>query len=276
MCIMREVSIHLNIKLFPFRGSGMRFKNKVCLITGAGSGIGKATAIGFAKEGAKLVVADINFVAAEATALEIIGLHAEAIFMQTDISKQIEVQNLVAVAVEKFGRIDCAVNCAGIAGTVSLPTHEYPEADWINMLNINLTGTWYCVKAEIKQMLSQGGGTIVNVSSAAGLVGQPDNSPYAASKHGVVGITKTAAIEYATKNIRINAVCPTAIETPMIMKGRRKLAENPEALEAAKNFQRMKRMGQPGEVAYVILWLCSEQSSFITGHAMAVDGGAFA
>ena len=125
-------------------------------------------------------------------------------------------------------------------------------------------------------MVEQGGGVIVNVASAAGLVGQPENVPYAASKFGIIGITRTAAIEYATRNIRINAVCPTAIETPMIMYGRRKLAENPEALEAAKNFQRMKRMGQPEEVADVILWLCSDQSTFITGLAMPVDGGAFA
>jgi NAD(P)-dependent dehydrogenase (short-subunit alcohol dehydrogenase family) len=125
-------------------------------------------------------------------------------------------------------------------------------------------------------MLKQGGGNIVCVSSAAGLVGQPENSPYAASKHGVNGLVKSAAIEYATKNIRVNAICPTAIETPMIMQGRRKLAENPEALQQAINFQRMKRMGQPQEVADVALWLCSQESSFITGHCMAVDGGAFA
>jgi NAD(P)-dependent dehydrogenase (short-subunit alcohol dehydrogenase family) len=144
------------------------------------------------------------------------------------------------------------------------------------MININLIGTYYCVKEQVKQMLQNGGGNIVNVSSAAGLTAQPFNSPYAASKFGVVGLTRTAAKEYATKNIRINAVCPTAIETPMIMEGRRNLAYDPEALEAAKNHQAMKRMGRPEEVADVILWLCSEQSSFITGHAMPVDGGAFA
>ena len=130
------------------------------------------------------------------------------------------------------------------------------------------------MKFQITQMLKQGGGNIVNLSSAAGLIGQPENSPYAASKHGVVGITKTAAREYATKNIRINAICPTAVETPMIMEGRRKLAYNLEAKQAAINFQAMKRMGQPEEVADVILWLCSHQSSFITGLAMPVDGGA--
>lgn len=253
-----------------------RFKNKVCLVTGAGSGIGRATALAFAKEGAKVIVTDINEAAAQAVANTIDASGKKAIALKVDISKREEVENMVQTAVKRFGRLDCAVNSAGIAGTLSLPTHEYPEDAWLQQININLTGTWYCVKYEITQMLAQGGGNIVNIASAAGLIGQPENVPYAASKHGVVGITKTAAIEYATKNIRINALCPTAIETPMIMEGRRKLAHNPEAKQQAINFQRMKRMGQPEEVADVALWLCSDQSTFITGHAMAVDGGALA
>jgi NAD(P)-dependent dehydrogenase (short-subunit alcohol dehydrogenase family) len=253
-----------------------RFQDKVCFVTGAGSGIGKATALSFGREGGKVVVTDINEAAAQALVAELIAVGVEAIALKVDISKRTDVENAVKTAVETFGRLDCAVNSAGIAGTVSLPTHEYPEDDWMQMITINLTGTWYCVKAELTQMLAQGGGTIVNIASAAGLVGQPTNVPYAASKHGVVGLTKTAAIEYATQNIRVNAICPTAIETPMLMEGRRKLAHNPEALEQAKNLQRMKRMGQPQEVADVALWLCSDESSFITGHAMAVDGGAFA
>lgn len=253
-----------------------KFQNKICLVTGAGSGIGRATALKFGEEGAKVVVSDINEAAGSAVSHEIVSAGGTAIFVQCDISLRESVENLLQKTVETFGQLDCAVNSAGIAGKLSLPTHEYPEADWHLQIAINLTGTWYCVKNEIAQMLKNGGGTIVNVASAAGLVGQPENVPYAASKFGVVGLTRTAAIEYATKGIRINAICPTAIETPMIMYGRRKLAENPQALEAAKNHQRMKRMGQPEEVADVILWLCSEQSSFITGLAMPVDGGAFA
>ncbi len=260
-----------------------RFKNKVCLVTGAGSGIGRATAIAFAKEGARVVVADINMenVGNTLAILNSLGdkkkdTEVEAFALKIDISKRDDVENMVRIIVETFGRLDCAVNCAGIAGPVSLPTHEYPEDLWHQQININLTGTWFCLKFQIAQMLKQGGGNIVNLSSAAGLIGQPENSPYAASKHGVVGITKTAAIEYATKNIRVNCICPTAIETPMIMEGRRKLAHNEDAKQQAINFQRMKRMGQPEEVADVALWLCSDQSSFITGLAMPVDGGALA
>nr|WP_315181492.1 glucose 1-dehydrogenase [uncultured Flavobacterium sp.] len=253
-----------------------RFENKVCLVTGASSGIGKATAISFAKEGAKVVVSDVNEQAGTLVVQEIIALGEQALFIKCDISKREEVENLVTQTVKTFGRLDCAVNSAGIAGTLSLPTHEYPEEAWLQQININLTGTWYCVKYQLIEMMKQGGGNIVCVASAAGLVGQPENVPYSASKHGVIGIVKSAAIEYATKNIRVNAICPTAIETPMIMEGRRKLAHNPEALQAAINLQRMKRMGQPQEVADVALWMCSDQSTFITGHAMAIDGGAFA
>lgn len=251
-----------------------RFENKVALVTGAASGIGRATALKFAEEGAKVVLADIGDLSE--TIAEIEKSNYELLSVKCNIGDRNDVLNMIQQVVSTFGRIDVAVNCAGIAGKISKPVHEYPEEEWLQQIQINLIGTWYCVKFQLEQMMKQGGGNIVCVSSAAGLVGQPENSPYATSKHGVNGLVKTAAIEYATKNIRINALCPTAIETPMIMHGRRKLAENPEALQQAINFQRMKRMGQPEEVADVALWLCSDQASFITGHCMAVDGGAFA
>lgn len=252
-----------------------RFQNKVCLVTGAASGIGRATAIAFADEGAKVVVSDISESVNEVVKA-ISEQGGQAIAQPCDISDWTSVEGLVKKTVEAYGRLDCAVNSAGIAGKVSLPTHEYPFEEWHKQIAINLTGPWYFTKACVGQMLKNGGGTIALVSSAAGLRGQPENSPYAAAKHGVVGLTKTAALEYAKKNIRINCICPTAIETPMIMHGRRKLAENLEALEAAKNHQALGRMGQPEEIAQVNLWLCSEQSSFITGMAMPADGGALA
>lgn len=252
----------------------MRFENKVCIVTGAASGIGQATAISFAKEGAKVVLADIADLAK--TKIQLNTLNSQFIAIKCNIAERSDVINLIETTVNTYGRVDYAINCAGIAGKISKPVHEYPEEDWLNQIKVNLVGTYYCVKFQLEQMVKQGGGNIVCVSSAAGLVGQPENSPYSASKHAINGLVKSASIEYATKNIRINAICPTAIETPMIMHGRRNLAENPEALEQAKNHQRMKRMGQPQEVADVALWLCSDQSSFITGHCMAVDGGAFA
>ncbi len=253
-----------------------RFLNKICLVTGAGSGIGRATALSFAREGGKVAVCDINESNAQTTANEILESGCEAIALGVNIANREEVENSIIQTVKHFGRLDCAVNCAGIAGPVSMKLHEYPDEYWHQQINVNLTGTWYCMKFQLTQMLKNGGGNIVNLSSAAGLIGQPENTPYAASKHGIVGITRTAAIEYATQNIRVNCICPTAIETSMIMEGRRKLAQNPEAKQAVINFQAMKRMGTPQEVANVALWLCSDESSFITGSAIKADGGALA
>ncbi|WP_285655711.1 SDR family NAD(P)-dependent oxidoreductase [Allomuricauda sp. NBRC 101325] len=253
-----------------------RFKDKICLVTGGGSGIGKSTALSFATEGGKVVVCDINGEKAQETKNEILNNGGDAIAITLDISDHEAVQKAVQQTVETYGRLDCAANIAGVAGPVSKKIHEYPIDSWHQQINVNLTGTWYCMKYELEQMLVNGGGNIVNLSSAAGLLAQPENSPYAASKHGIVGLTRTAAKEYATDNIRANAICPTAIETPMIMEGRRKLAHDKKAKREAIEFQAMKRMGRPQEIADVILWLCSDQSSFITGVAMVADGGALA
>ncbi|WP_461055876.1 SDR family NAD(P)-dependent oxidoreductase [Spirosoma arcticum] len=254
-----------------------RFNQKVCVVTGAGSGIGQATAFAFAREGASVLVTDMNADAGHAVVAEITAAGGKALFLAVNIADQPQVEAMVRLAVSEFGRLDCAVNCAGVTGGISAPTHEYPDASWAQNLAVNLTGTWYCMKAELTQMLGQaGGGTIVNVASAAGLKGHPSNIGYCATKHAIVGMTKTAALEYATKNIRVNALCPSAIETPMIMDGRLNLRNNPELRAKFTNDQAMKRMGRPDEVADVALWLCSDQSTFITGHAMAVDGGMFA
>jgi NAD(P)-dependent dehydrogenase (short-subunit alcohol dehydrogenase family) len=252
----------------------MQFNNKVCFITGAGSGIGKATAVAFGAAGGQVVVCDINAENAAETAKEIIASGGQAISLVVNIAERAEVENAVKETVKAYCRLDCAVNCAGVAGPVSMKIHEYPEEHWHQQINVNLTGNWYLLKYQIAQMLKNGGGNIVMLSSAAGLIGQPENSPYSASKHGIEGLMKTAAIEYATQNIRVNSICPTAIHTPMIMQGRRKLAENPDALQQAINFQRMKRMGTPEEIADIALWLCSDASSFVTGSSIKADGGA--
>ncbi len=253
-----------------------RFQDKVCVVTGAGSGIGRAAAQAFAREGASVLVADVNVAGGEETVAEITAAGGTALFLSVNIADQQQVEGMVARAVAEWGRLDCAVNCAGVTGGISAPTHEYPDTAWNQNVAINLNGTWFCLKAELMQMIQQGGGTIVNMASAAALKGHPNNIGYCATKHAIVGMTKTAAIEYATKNIRVNALCPSAIETPMIMDGRLNLRNNPELRAKFTNDQAMKRMGRPEEVADVALWLCSDQSSFITGHAMAVDGGMFA
>ncbi len=254
-----------------------RFEGKVCVVTGAGSGIGRATALAFAQEGASVLVADENVAGGEAVVAEITVAGGVALFLPVNIADQQAVEGMVARAVAEWGQLDCAVNCAGVTGGQSAPTHAYPDAAWAQNIAVNLTGTWYCLKAQLAQMLQQeGGGTIVNVASAAGLKGHTNNVGYFATKHAIIGMTKTAAIEYATQNIRVNAICPSAIETPMIMDGRLNLRHNPDLRAKFTNDQAMKRMGRPEEVADVALWLCSAQSTFITGHAMAVDGGMFA
>jgi NAD(P)-dependent dehydrogenase (short-subunit alcohol dehydrogenase family) len=258
-----------------------RFQNKTALVTGAGSGIGRATAIAFAREGANVLVADVNTTGGESTVAEIMAAGGTALFMQVNIADQQQVEVMVARVVSEWGRLDCAVNCAGVTGGKSAPTHEYPAEAWEQNVAVNLNGTWFCMKAQLAQMVRQGSGNIVNIASAAALKGHPNNIGYCATKHAIVGMTKTAAIEYAciggpSQNIRVNAICPSAIETPMIMDGRLNLRNNPELREKFTNDQAMKRMGRPEEVADVALWLCSDQSTFITGHAMTVDGGMFA
>ena len=242
---------------------------KVAIVTGGGSGIGRASALAFAREGAKVVVADVVVEGGEETVRLIQHNGGAAIFVKTNESKAAEVEALVARAVLTYGRLDCAHNNAGIEGP-GATTVDYAEESWERVLAINLTGVWLCMKYEIPQMLKQGSGAIVNTASTAGLVGYPRGSAYVASKHGVVGLTKTAALEYAKSGIRVNAVCPGAIDTPMMG---RITDHRPQRAARMAAAEPVGRMGQPAEIAEAVVWLCSEAASFVTGHAMAVDGG---
>src|SRR5579863_7949315 len=246
---------------------------KVALITGAGSGIGRATAKIFAREGARLVLADIVADAVQETVATIKQSAGDALGLTADVAKWSDVEGLVGKAVETYGRLDCAFNNAGIEGEAAL-THKCSEENWHRVISINLTGVWLCMKAEIAQMLKQGGGgAIVNTSSMAGLVGSAGGPAYVAAKHGVVGLTKTAALEYGKHRIRVNAVCPGPIRTPMMQRIMRGSAE---AEQRFIQSEPLKRFGEPEEIGESVAWLCSERASYVTGLPMPVDGGAFA
>lgn len=246
-----------------------QFDGKVALVTGAGSGIGRASALAFAREGAKIVVADIVVEGGEETVRMIKAAGGEALFAKADVSEAAEVQALVKSAVQTYGRLDYAHNNAGIMGAMA-PTADCTEENWDRLMAINLKGVWLCMRYEIPQMRKQGGGAIVNTSSAAGLVAFPTLSAYVASKHGVAGLTKTAALEYARASIRVNAVCPGFIRTPMVEPF---AAGAPEAEAQFLGTLPIGRAGTPEEVAEAVVWLCSDAASYVTGHAMLIDGG---
>jgi len=193
----------------------------------------------------------------------------EATFVQVDVTSASAVEAMISKTVETYGRLDCAHNNAGIAGGLRARTADYPEDRWHQVIAVNLTGVWLCMKYEIPQMLHQGGGTIVNTASAAGLVGTRGTSAYVASKHGVVGLTKTAALEYAQQGIRVNCVCPGAIQTPMTERAWSDPARRARVIAS----EPVGRIGNPEEIAEAVVWLCSDAASFVTGHAMSVDGG---
>lgn len=242
------------------------FTNKVVLITGARSGIGQATAIAFAKQGAKLVIAGRSN--ADKTMACIKDLNGEAVFVKTDVSKATEVKNLVDCTLQKFGRLDVAFNNSGLL-PVTADIVDMPEDEFDKIISVDLKGVFLCMKYEIPAMLRTGGGSIINCSSVAGLIADPGMSAYVAAKHGVVGLTKAAGIEYAQRNVRINAVCPGLTETEMTAGW----LEDPKMREIVKSFNAMQRIAKPDEIAGLVLFLASPLASFITAAAYPIEAG---
>jgi NAD(P)-dependent dehydrogenase (short-subunit alcohol dehydrogenase family) len=243
---------------------------KSALITGAASGIGRAAAIIFAREGARVIVADMAKEGGEQTVSRIRDVGGEAQFVRCDVSNARGVEEMIAAAVKAFGRLDCAFNNAGIVGT-QRKTADYDENEFDRIIAVDLKGVWLCMRAEIRQFLVQkGSGAIVNTASAAGLVASHSMPAYTAAKHGVVGLTKCAALEYARSGIRINDVCPGVVDTPLLegmVAGRPKLAARLDEVEP------IGRKARPEEIAEAVVWLCSDAASFVTGCSMSVDGG---
>lgn len=248
-------------------------EGKVVLVTGGGSGIGRASALAFVREGAKAVISDVDIDGGEETIHKIKEVGGEAIFFKADVSEASEVETLINKTIEKYRRLDCAHNNAGVVERVLAPTADCTVEEWDRVINTNLKGVFLCMKYEIPQMIKQGEGCIVNTASVNGLIGNRNIPAYCASKHGVVGLTKTAALEYAHAGVRINAVCPGAIRTPM---GEHFTFGNQEYEAQLIAKHPIGRLGIPEEVAEAVVWLCSKAASFITGDALVVDGGRIA
>lgn len=247
---------------------------KSALITGGGGGIGRATSLAFAREGARVAVADASEQTARETVALINAAGGQAMTLTGDVTNASVVEAMVKSVVTAYGRLDCAFNNAGIAGfqvdAAGKKTADWSEAAFDRMIGVNLKGVWLCMKYELPQMVTQGGGTIVNTASIAGLIGLPTSSAYVAAKHGVVGLTKTAALEYAGDNVRVNAVCPGYIETKMTEDTMRR--RGTELMEKVP----FHRMGKPEEIAEMVVWLCSDRASYVSGVAYNVDGGYMA
>jgi NAD(P)-dependent dehydrogenase (short-subunit alcohol dehydrogenase family) len=252
------------------------FTDCVAIVTGGGSGIGRSAAHAFVDRGAAVIVADVDAEGGSAVVDEIEDNGGNATFVETDVSDADQVAEMVDTAVETYGRLDFALNNAGIRGERH-PLTEYPNDAWQAVIDTNLTGVWNCVKHELGQIRAQGdGGAIVNTASVVGKSGLPNGSSYAAAKHGVIGVTKTAAMEVGNEDIRINAVCPGYIDTPMIRSHGDRVSTDEEALAEIKALHPQERLGRPDEVADAAVWLCSDEASYITGDTINVDGGFLA
>jgi NAD(P)-dependent dehydrogenase (short-subunit alcohol dehydrogenase family) len=244
-------------------------QGKVAIVTGASAGIGRATALAFAREGASVALSDVDVERGEKTAAEVAEVGVDTMFVYADVSDAADVSELVRRTVDHFGHLDFAFNNAGIEGGQA-PVGECTIENWDRTIAVNLTGVFLCMHEEIPAMLAGGGGAIVNNASVAGLVGFAGIPAYTASKHGIVGLTKTTALDYATNGIRVNAVCPGVIDTEMIT---RFTHGDQEAAKQLEQTEPVGRLGTPAEIADAVVWLCSDRATFVTGQALAVDGG---
>ncbi|MCU4975802.1 SDR family oxidoreductase [Halobacteria archaeon AArc-m2/3/4] len=242
--------------------------NAVAIVTGASTGIGHAAASRFVEEGARVVVADVNVEDGEATVEALEEMGGEAIFVETDVSEWSDVEEMVETTVDTYGRLDFAFNNAGIEGANGAASEQSLD-NWEQVIDVNLKGVFMCMKAEIPALLESGGGAIVNTSSIAGVVGFPELSPYVASKHGVIGLTKAAALEYSGDGIRVNAISPGVVDTPMVDRS----SEASDTVDQAIGATPIGRLGEPEEIGDAAVWLCSADSSFVTGETMVIDGG---
>ena len=245
---------------------------KTVLVTGGASGIGRSISLTFSRAGAKVVVSDCDAEGGGETVEMATAQGGDAVFIPANVAKSIDVKEMVAQTIQTYGRLDCAVNNAGVGPGPRVALHDFPDEKWQEVIDINLTGVWLCMKYEIVEMLKLGGGAIVNTASVMGLVGAWGRGAiaYTAAKHGVIGLTKQAALEYASKGLRVNAVCPGFIATPMVQEIFQAV---PDVEKSVVMRHPVGRLGRPQEIAEAVVWLCSDAASFVTGHSMPIDGG---